>query len=202
MILIIENQYLPSICLFSYLSNDLHLKFEAFEIYQKGGFRNRSFILGANGVIPLSIPLQDGRTQRKLITEVRISNTTNWQELHWRSIESSYRSSPWFEHFAPELKIFYSQKFELLFDWNLELFKWLIKKLDLTSCKIDNTSDFLKSYNPKDFLDLRNKIIPSNQKTFISKPYSQVFSDRHGFVPNLSILDLLMNEGKMAKNYL
>ena len=200
--LIIENQYFASVYLFSILYTSTNIKLEACETYQKGSFRNRCFILGANGIIPLSIPLVEGRSQKKLITDVRISNETKWQTHHWKAIESSYKRSPWFEHYAPELKSFYSQKYDFLFDWNLELFKWALKKINMNSLHVGQTIDFNKSYDPDIYEDLRNQIRPSNFKNFNMKPYPQVFSDRFGFVSNLSIIDLLMNTGKTAGNYL
>ncbi len=200
--ILIENQYIPSVYLFSILDKITNIKFEACEAYQKGSFRNRCNILGANGIIPLSIPLDQGRSQRNLITEVRISNATNWQIHHWKAIESCYKRSPWFEHYAPELKSFYSQKYDFLFDWNLELFKWALKKINMNSLHVGQTNDFNKSYDPDIYEDLRNQIRPSNFKNFNMKPYPQVFSDRFGFVSNLSIIDLLMNIGKTAGNYL
>jgi hypothetical protein len=201
MILLSEIQYFPTINLFNTLNKIKHLKIEAYETYQKGSFRNRCFILGANGIIPLSIPLEEGRAQRKLIREVRISNTTNWQLQHWKAIETSYRRSPWFEHYAPELKTIYSKKIEFLFDWNMEILTWSLKKLNLSSVPLSFTSEYIKSYDKEEYLDLRSSMRPSNYMNFEAKTYPQVFADRFGFVPNLSILDLLMNEGKMASNY-
>lgn len=201
--IVIDNQYLAAINLFSILNKSSNIIFEQYETYQKMSFRNRCLIAGANGVISLSISLEKGRSQKKLITDVKISNRTNWQEQHWRTIESCYRGSPWFVYYGPELRQFYYRKFEYLFDWNLELFKWAISKLNFPiPVEIGFTNNFQHLYDDAFFIDLRNKILPKNYHLTPTKPYQQVFKERTGFIPNLSIIDLLFCEGKRALNYL
>jgi len=199
--LVIEYQYLPPVYLFSALYKHKHIVFEECELYQKMSFRNRCMLAGAEGVIQLSIPLIKGRNQKTPITEVQIDNRYHWQQQHWRTIESSYRKSPWFDHYAPGLENFYSTDYTHLLKWNLDLFRWIIEKseLDITT---ESTTDFNSAHSDTNIVDLRNTLLP---KTYIKQsvnPYQQVFSDRTGFLPNLSILDLLFCMGRNTKEYL
>jgi hypothetical protein len=164
-------------------------------------FRNRSLIAGANGIISLSIPLLDGRDQKMKIRDVRIDNRKKWQSQHWKSIESSYNRSPWFEHYRDGLTTLYGQKTEFLFDWNLRCFEWTLEKLGM-DVSTSLTESFSKYPDLSSQIDRRNQILPKNY--FLSDPvrYRQVFEERLGFLPNLSILDLLFCEGKNAETLL
>lgn len=198
---LVEYQYLPPVSLFSTLYKFKHIIFEECEFYQKMSFRNRCMLAGAEGVVQLSIPVSRGRNQKTSIREVQVANRYSWQEQHWKTIESCYRKAPWFEHYAPELEKFYNTPYIHLAKWNLDLFQWVVEKLGLKT-GIDFTQDFQTSYPDEDILDIRNTILP---KTYMDMPanfYQQVFSDRTGFLSNLSILDLLFCQGKRAKEYL
>ena len=119
MVLLIESQYLAPISLYLTLERSSNIVFEQFEIYQKRSFRNRSIIAGANGPVSLSIPLHEGREQKRFIRDIRIANQYDWQDQHWKTIVSSYNRSPWFEYYKSSLEKFYVKRFEFLFDWNL-----------------------------------------------------------------------------------
>jgi hypothetical protein len=199
--LIIEYQYLPNVYLFSILYNKTNIVFEQYENYQKMSFRNRCLLAGSGGVIGLSVPLEKGRDQKALITEVRIDNSSDWQERHWRTIESCYRKSPWFEYYALSLEEFYKKKYEILVDWNLGLFNWSITQLGL-QLAIGQTESYQKIYDNQTVTDLRNQVLPKNYQSFPCAPYRQVFEERTGFLPNLSVLDLIFCEGKRAGEYL
>jgi len=199
--LISEIQYFPSVILYKYLYKFSNIVFEQYESYQKMSFRNRCMIAGANGAVTLSIPLETGRNQKTLMKDVRISNSEKWQSRHWKSIESSYNKSSWFEFYKDELKALYEKPVDFLADWNLYCFEWSVKKLG-TGFSFSNSASFTKEYNPDEFLDLRNAILPKNYTEFEPIKYTQVFEDRTGFIPNLSILDLLFCEGKNSGNLL
>ncbi|HRO48436.1 WbqC family protein [Agriterribacter sp.] len=181
----------------------MHFKIEQYERWQKAGFRNRCIIAGANGLINLSIPVEGGRHSNRLIREVRIDNSHRWQMLHWRSVVSAYNRSPWFEYYKDEMASFYHTKYDWLWDWNLVLLQWTIKKLGV-EVKIDFTESWQKDYLPGAYLDMRHQVLPKNFTSFAGDcpVYQQVFEDRLGFVPNLSIIDLLFCEGPNAVNLL
>lgn len=201
MILLIENQYLPPVNLYLTLEGSSNIVFEQFEVFQKRSFRNRCIIAGANGPISLSIPLHEGREQKRFIRDIRIANQYGWQDQHWKTIVSSYNRSPWFEYYKSSLEKFYVKRFEFLFDWNLALFEWTIQKLEMDKVA-ELTDHFEKEYDNHEWLDFRNKLLPNNYQNFKVPNYSQVFMDRSGFLPNLSILDLLFCEGKNSQRIL
>lgn len=201
MTLIIESQYFAPVSLYSTLEAKSNIIFEQFEIYQKRSFRNRCIIAGANGPVSLSIPLHEGREQKKFIRDIRIANQYDWQDQHWKTIVSSYNRSPWFEFYKSSLEKFYLKRFEFLFDWNFALFEWSVQKLEM-DIVAELTDHFEKEYNDQHWLDLRNKLLPKNYQHFKSPYYSQVFMERSGFLQNLSILDLLFCEGRNSLNLL
>ena len=158
-------------------------------------------ISGSNGIIKLTVPLEDGRDQKRLMRDIKIANKEKWQKQHWRTIFSCYNHSPWFEHYRDELEILYHRPFDFLLDWNLSCFEWTVKKLEWP-VSISLTDSFQKSYDDMEITDRRNHILPKNYLNFEPLTYRQVFEERVGFLPNLSILDLLCCEGKNAKNLL
>lgn len=202
MTLITDNQYLPSFILYKNLIEFSYTSLEQYESWQKMSFRNRCLIAGSDGTLSLSIPIAGGRNFTGLIREVKIDNSKGWQLLHWRSIISSYNRSPWFEFYKDEIQKFYNKKYVYLWDWNLDLFRWTLEKLNL-ELTISFTGEYKKDYSDE-FLDLRDKIIPRTLDNFADKcpEYAQVFKERTGFIPNLSIIDLLFCEGKNAINLL
>jgi hypothetical protein len=199
--LLVEYQYFSPVYLFFILNKAKNIIFEEYESFQKMSFRNRCIIAGGQGPVHLTIPILGGRDQKKWIKEIRIDYKTNWQTQHWRGIQSSYRRSPWFEHYAADLEEFYSQKPEFLWDWNLKSFEWLMARTKINS-RIERTIEYKKSYPNEEIIDLRNKIFPGNYLSFTSPVYQQVFADKTGFQPNLSMIDLLFCEGPNANSFL
>ncbi len=199
--IIVESQYLAPISLYLTLEKNSNIVFEQFEVYQKRSFRNRCVIAGANGPVSLSIPLHEGREQKRFIRDIRIANQYEWQDQHWKTIVSSYNRSPWFEYYKSSLEKFYVRRYEFLFDLNFELFEWTIQKLGMDKVA-ELTDRFVKQNDDLEWLDLRNIILPNNYQTFKAPYYSQVFMERSGFLPNLSILDFLFCEGKNSRSLL
>ena len=199
--LIIENQYFSPISLFSALMSCTHIVFEQYDAHQKMTFRNRCIIAGANGPIPLSVPLEGGRNQKMISRDLKISQSYKWQNQHWKSIQLSYKKAPWFEYYFTDLETFYRTTYQNLFDWNLDIFKWVIVKLDL-NIHINVTNSYKKYYSKDEYIDLRNQILPSNYHLFSGSEYQQVFMDKIGFIHNISILDLLLCKGKFARELL
>ena len=194
--LIIESQSFYPVIFYKNSSQFSYILFDQYESYQKMSFRNRFMIAGANGIISLTVPLENGREQKRLMKDVRISNAHSWQKQHWKTIESCYNKSPWFEFYRDELHALYSTPFSFLLDWNLACFEWSINKLNMP-LSYGLTDAFVKNYG-NDFDDQRNKILPKNYADFDAIKYRQVFEERTGFLPNLSVLDLLFCEGKNA----
>ncbi|MCW3102217.1 MAG: hypothetical protein JWO09_657 [Bacteroidetes bacterium] len=176
---------------------------EHHEHFIKQTFRSRCEIYSPNGVLTLSIPLEK-RNKRQAVKDARISYEYNWQILHWRSLESSYRRSPFFEYYEDDLWPFFEdKKYDFLVDFNeaiqQEVLGLLKAKPGYTfsteyKSNYENADDFRQLISPKE--------APAADPAFEAKPYSQVFEPRHGFLPNLSITDLLFNQGSRAADYI
>jgi hypothetical protein len=160
-------------------------------------FRNRCLIAGTNGIIALSVPIRQGRNQRVAMNEVRISATEDWQARHWKSIRSAYNRSPFFDYYLDELEFLYQSKFEMLMDWNLECLHWVKAKLSWPA-EIRLTENPEQGSRPGVWTDYRNLVLPKNYMQQTPVKYRQVFEEKTGFYPNLSILDLLFNAGSAA----
>lgn len=199
MILLTEPQYFPPVTFFKKAVQFSHIEFDVYETYQKMSFRNRCIVAGSNGPIILSVPLEEGRNQRKSLKEVRIANRSCWQEQHWRTITSCYNRSPWFDFYRDELASLYGKPFEFLLDWNMACWNWVIPKLGV-DLSTRYTESFKASYNIMEYEDWRNRLIPKSINSDFPDPvkYRQVFEEKLGFFPHLSILDLLFCEGKNA----
>jgi hypothetical protein len=192
--IIVDNQYFSCVNYYSSLFMNADIKIEACEHYRKMSFRNRCVVAGSNGLINLSVPLQNGRDQKGMIKEVRIDNWDNWQRQHWHTIFSCYGNSPFFEFYREEVETLFRRKFTYLFDLNLEALDWVKKTIKLPG-QISLTETFLKTY-PAEVDDARNRWLPKNfQQDEKPMRYIQVFEEKIRFQPNLSILDLLFCEG-------
>lgn len=192
---VLSLHYLPGVDWLTIAYNSSKCLLEGHENYQKHSMRNRCLIAGPNGIQRLSIPLVKGKNQQTHIREVRIANEEPWQREHWRSIRTAYGNAPYFEHYADELVRFYEKKSTFLFDFNLDLQAWLLGKMGLKP-SIELTETFA---TPSSTLsDLRGFLQIWDFKLFQPAPYVQVFQDRHGFLPRLSGIDLLMCCGKQS----
>lgn len=158
-------------------------------------------------MVELSIPLVGGRGQKTLIRDVRISDRLPWAAQHWKTIVSCYSRSPWFDHYRDELDGLLRRRFEYLLDWNLACFEWSVRVLGM-KVGVKLTEEWKPEYPPGEVLDWRGKLRPAGRETGFGTGgdgpvrYRQVFEERTGFLPNLSILDLLFCEGKKAVGYL
>lgn len=199
--------FLPPASYFSAMrQSETEITFEKFENFPKQTYRNRATILSPNGLLDLIVPVIRGSritggtsNQHTKMKDVRICYDANWQRLHWKSLESCYRSAAYFEYYEAEFEKFFTTRYTYLVDLNIELLTWLMAKLKL---KIDLT--FTTEYEQIEAdLDFRNYFHKNKRAAhFTSKPYFQVFDDRNGFQPDLSIIDVLFNQGPQAKNYL
>ncbi|MBP2832357.1 WbqC family protein [Aquimarina sp. U1-2] len=176
--------------------------FENEDHYQKQTYRNRSYIYGANGKLLLSIPIKHtGKDGKQHYKDVRIENDFEWQTLHWKSLQTAYRTSPFFEYYEDEFVHLFEQKRKFLLDFNYECMQVIFDCLML-EFSYTKTEMYRKTYDNNDSIDLRHLIQAKHAKTYNLQPYTQVFIEKHGFIPNLSIVDLLFNEGTNALLYL
>ena len=197
--IIIENQYFPIIDWFKLSSNYLDYKIDKYENFKKMSFRNRCIISGSNGLINLTIPLINGREQKTIISAIKMDDSENWRAQHWKAIVSSYSRSPFFEFYGEEVKRLIFAPNQYLFDHNLKIIEWIASILKL-GISIGFTESYLKEYSVSEALDYRDRWLPKNyaqDKNEWQPKYTQVFEDKFGFLPNLSILDLLFCKGSL-----
>ncbi|MEN9523301.1 MAG: hypothetical protein RL065_1678 [Bacteroidota bacterium] len=197
-IILIEPQYLPPISFFKMIKNCKGLQIEMYEHYIKSSFRNRCYIPGANGVMTLSIPLEKGKFQpHTAMKDVMICKNSKWQSEHWKAIMYLYKKSPYFEYYEADFKSIFQTEFTYLAELNIEFIKLIIKLLQL-NIEISFTTEYQK--NILLAIDKRNSIKPNlifkSDEQF--PKYYQVFEDKIGFKPNMSIIDLLFLEGNNA----
>ena len=197
---LLSTAYLPPVEYFALLLSE-NAAIEREERYQKQSYRNRTVIMNGNGALNLIIPtIHDGRMG--IVKDVRIEYVTPWQRAHWRSIESAYNNTPYYLYYKDALKPFFEQEYEYLFDFNLQLIQTLMQLL-----RLDREIQTTTTFTPYTSEDTRLLIHPKHSRKEdypfrLKTPYYQVFEDKFGFVPNLSVIDLLFNEGPQAATYL
>jgi len=191
---------MPPISFFTAMSNSGEVLIEQHDFYRKQTYRNRCVIASAQGVLNLTVPVENGNRPGQLMKDVRISEHGNWRHLHWNALESAYMNSPFFMYYQDDLRPFFERRWDYLIDFNTEITQVLI---DLCHVKaaLTRTQVYNKEY-PGNVQDLRALIDPASQPSADTRPYWQVFSRKNGFQPNLSILDLLFNMGPETPLYL
>ncbi len=193
--------YLPPVGYFSVMeSYPAGVKIEQWDSYHKQTYRNRCRISGANGVLDLVIPIVKNSGQKTLVKDVKIDYSTRWQANHWKSITSAYNSSPFFEYYADDFVPFYDKKWNFLIDFNIDILVLLCELLNIKK-DFTLTENFEKEAAGAD--DYRDVISPKiNANSYVIpvgfKNYHQTFIEKFGFIENLSIIDLLFNEGRMS----
>lgn len=189
--------YLPTISWFSvFLNPGKEIVFEQFESFPKQTYRNRANIFGANGKLSLIIPIShNGKREYK---DIEISYREDWQNLHWKSIKTAYQSSPYFEFYEDKLRKIFEIKEKNLLDFNLKALEIIIQVL-----KTEKAYSLNKEYikNPEE-ISFREKFSAKNPSEFEMEEYYQTFSDRLGFLKDLSILDLICNKGPESLTYI
>jgi hypothetical protein len=192
--------YLPPVEYFTELNRyNPDLVIEKHEHFPKQTYRNRAKIYSPDGVLTLVVPVVKGSKVHTPVKDVRISYDFAWQRLHWMSLEGCYRRSAYFEYYEDDFAPFYEKKETFLFDYNDQLVRLLLKILKIKA-EINYTETYEAEYPT--LADFRHDIHPKKESGLEQKPYFQVFEQRHGFTKNLSIVDLLFNQGPQSLNYL
>ena len=196
--ILIHPTYFPSISHYIAMIKADMVTLEMEDNFQKQTNRNRMYIYSPNGVQLLNIPVKHSVDRHQKYKDVRIENDFGWQKNHFKSLEAAYRTSPFFEYFEDDFRPLFEKKHEFLMDLNLETFELVNDALGIQFSIEKTTEYFHEITHLKDFRSLAN----GKKDTTQIEEYTQVFNEKHGFINNLSILDLLFNEGRYAVDYL
>ena len=196
--ILIHPTYFPSISHYIAMIKADMVTLEMEDNFQKQTNRNRMYIYSPNGVQLLNIPVKNSIDRHQKYRDVRIENDFGWQKNHFKSLEAAYRTSPFFEYFEDDFRPLFEKKHEFLMDLNLATFDLVNDALGVQFSIEKTTEYFHEITHLKDFRSLAN----GKKDTTQIEEYTQVFNEKHGFINNLSILDLLFNEGRYAVDYL
>ncbi|WP_041633176.1 WbqC family protein [Maribacter sp. HTCC2170] len=198
---LIHPTYFPNIMIFATIVQNDAI-WEAQDNYQKQTYRNRCYVSTDQGKQILSIPIKHvGGTQgRQKYKDVQIENDYKWQRQHWRTLQTAYRTSPFFEYYEDEIAPIFENEFKFLFDLNLKTIEVISDCLQIEMAQ-DQTETY-KVDLQSTILDARSLVSCKKEHPFKQEAYVQVFGDRHGFIQNVSVLDLLFNEGTNTLSYL
>ena len=196
--ILIYPSYFPTISNYVAMAQADSITFEVEDNFQKQTNRNRTYIYSPNGIQLLNIPIKHTKERHQKTKDVRLETAFDWQKQHFKSLEAAYRTSPFFEYFENELTPIFNKKHIFLMDLNFETMEIISKCLRMKFDFKRTTEYFHEVSNYTDFRPLVN----GKKEIKIFENYTQVFGEKHGFINNLSILDLLFNEGKFALDYL
>ena len=171
---------------------------ERYDHYVKQTYRNRCVIAATDGPLALTIPTEKGENLKCPMKDVRISDHGNWRHMHWNALVSNYRNSPFFEYYADDFRKFYEKKYPFLWDYNQEICELVCELIDIHP-HMEGTMEYRTEFalGEKDYREIIHPKRDWQQEdpTFVAEPYYQVFKEKFGFLPNLSIVDLLFNMG-------
>ena len=197
--LLLSTTYFGPIQWYQKLYRAESVQIERWESFQKQTYRNRCIIATTNGPQALTVPIERQFTIN-CIKDIRISDHGNWRHLHWNALQSAYGESPFFDYYQDDIRPFFEQRWDYLFDFNEAIREKMCELIDIQP-KVDYSKEFTVNY----MKDYRMVIRPKNPEPdpdFTPKRYYQVYEQKHGFLPNLSILDLLFNMGPESIFYL
>ena len=195
-VILLSTAYLAPVQYYSKLTAFDEACIEGHEHYMKQTYRNRCQIATSNGIQTLTVPVEKPATPKCLTRDMRISEHGSWRHVHWQALVSAYHTSPFFEYYADDLLPFYQKPYTFLLDYNAALQSMICRLLD-----IQPNITYTDHYEPEVANDFRHAITPRHplpDASFTPRPYYQVFQEKHGFIPNLSIVDLLFNMGPEA----
>ena len=196
--ILIHPTYFPSISHFVAMAKADSITFETEDNFQKQTNRNRMYIYSPNGIQLLNIPVKHSKVAHQKFKDVRIENAFDWQKNHFKSLEAAYRTSPFFEYFEDDIRPIFEKKHDFMMDLNFQTMEIVMDCLGIPLTYDKTTEYFHEVADKTDFRHLANGKKDASQ----FEPYTQVFDEKHGFLNNLSILDLLFNEGRYAVDYL
>ncbi|MEM8521560.1 WbqC family protein [Flavobacterium sp. PL12] len=192
--------YFPSISHFVAIAQSENVTFEVEDNFQKQTNRNRTYIYSPNGIQLLNIPIKHSKENRQKTKDIKIEPEFDWQKQHFKSLETAYRSSPFFEFFEDDLRPIFDRKYIFLLDLNFEVLEIVLKCMRM-KVDFDKTLEYFHEIGDNSVIDLRH-LVEGKKDNSTFQNYTQVFDDKYGFINNLSVLDLLFNEGKYAMDYL
>jgi hypothetical protein len=197
---LLHPSYFPSISHFVAIAQSDKVTFEIEDNFQKQTNRNRTYIYSPNGIQLLNIPIKHSKLYHQKTKDIKIEAEFDWQKQHFKSLEAAYRSSPFFEFFEDDLLSIFQKKHTFLMDLNLEAFEIVCKCLRM-KIEFDKTTEYFHEIDNSQIKDFRY-LVNGKKDISVFETYTQVFDDKYGFLNNLSILDLIFNEGKYAVDYL
>ncbi|WP_369753248.1 WbqC family protein [Flavobacterium sp. WC2409] len=192
--------YFPSISHFAAMLQAEKITFEIEDNFQKQTNRNRTYIYSPNGIQLLNIPVKHSKLIRQKTKDIQIEPEFDWQKQHFKSLEAAYRSSPFFEFFEDDIRVIFEKKYKYLMDLNFETIAVVSKCLRM-KLEFDTTTEYFHEVDTSIIKDFRFLVEGKKDVSSFEK-YPQVFDDKYDFINNLSILDLLFNEGKFTTDYL
>lgn len=204
---LLSTAYLPPIQWFALLKRSDKATIEHWESYHKQTYRNRCVIATANGKEILTVPVEKPADGSRLIKDMMISDHDDWRTKHWNSLKAAYFNTPFFEFYQDDLRPFYERRWKFLVDFNEELVCKCMELMGL-SAELLHTDSFIDEEQAAregiddHRYDISPKIPLTDDIGFTPKPYYQVFEQRHGFIPGLSIIDLILNMGPESIFYL
>ena len=194
-----------------------HVLIEQWEHFEKQSYRNRCLIATTQGIQALTVPVERGNAQSsklkaqssmlkaQTIKDIRISDHGNWRHLHWNALQSAYGESPFFDYYQDDIRPFFEERWTYLIEFNEAIRAKMCELLDIQP-RVSYTESWREECGVRSEInDFRSSIHPKHpgaDETFEPRPYYQVYRQKHGFLPNLSILDLLFNMGPEAIFYL
>ena len=198
--LLIHPTYFPSISHYVAMAQSEKIVFEMEDNFQKQTNRNRTYIYSPNGIQLLNIPVKHSKQIHQKTIDVKIETDFDWQKQHFKSLEAAYRSSPFFEFFEDDIRPLFEKKQTYLMDLNLETLAIVSKCLRM-KLEYGTTTEYFHEVDSNVIMDLR-RLANGKKDHSQFEPYTQVFEEKQGFLNNLSVLDVLFNEGKYALDYL
>ncbi|WP_267740717.1 WbqC family protein [Myroides injenensis] len=197
--IVIHPTYFPSISHFVAMLKADTITYEMEDNFQKQTNRNRMYIHSANGIQMLNIPIKHSKNDYQKYKDIQIEDAFGWQKQHFKSLEAAYRTSPYFEYFEDDIRPIFELKQVFLLDMNLKIHEIITDCLGI-KLEYEQSKEYFKEL-PRDYKDFRHLANGKKDNNTFSI-YTQVFDDKNGFINNLSILDLLFNEGRHAQDYL
>lgn len=205
---ILSSAYFAPVQWYQKLNRYENIVIEQHDNFIKQTYRNRCVIATTQGLQALTIPVErpsDARLDKTQLKDICISDHGNWRHLHWKALLSAYGESPFFEYYADDIHPFYEKKYKFLLDFNMEINEKMMELLDIEKSSLSLSNEYSSYEGDSDTVDFREVIRPKHpgeDKEWQPKKYYQVYQQKFGFQPNLSILDLLFNEGNEAVCYL